>query len=385
MELYILNENLERESVVDRFESLVWAERYSKPGDFELTLQSTSAFRNLFPLDTKVIVNNSHRVMMVETVEDTVSDEGETLLKIKGSSIETVLKGKTTYNPLLAPNNPQQWKLGDKPQNVINELMTKCSGLFSMPFYQSGNFYPADTIPMPDTDTLVNVPVTSLYEVIEEITEKYRLGIRLVRNPANSKIYFNVYTGIDRSSSQTLNSAVIFSPDLDNILNSSYLQSNKDTAKFAYVTNPVTGAQLVYNDDIDWDTEHNRWFTWRGVVVDTSSSDLNPSDPNYWTILSVLGKEEIAKHTRIDILDGDVPFNAYRYGIDYNLGDYVDMRSDDGITNRMRITEQILTDGPEGEKSYPSFELVQFITPGSWGDWAAQVEWIDAEGEWEDW
>lgn len=384
MEVYILNEALQREVVVDRFESLVWAERYYKPGDFELTLQSTATYRNLFPLDTKLIVNNSTRVMMVDTVEDTVSDDGETLLKVSGRSIEAVLEGKTTFNAALPPMVPQSWKINGHPHEIIYEIMEYSSGLYGKSFFQTGSFYPADTIPYPDSNTSVVVPVTSLYKVILEIAEVYGLGIRLVRNPENAKIYFNVYTGIDRSSAQSTSTPVIFDPQLNNILNSSYLQSRRGSTKFAHVTNSVTGAQLVYGDDVDWTTASANWFTWQGSVVDTESMNLNPSDPGYWPTLTTLGLEEIAKHRQVDILDGDVPSNAYTYGSDYNLGDIVDMRNKEGFTNRVRIIEQILSDGPEGEKSYPTFELVQFITPGSWSDWTSNEDWADASGVWED-
>lgn len=385
MEVYTLNEKLEREFVVDQFESLIWAERYSKVGDFELVVQSNTTNQTIFELDTKLVTNLSTRVMMVDTIEDTVNSSGETLLKITGKSIENILTGKNTYNAMLPPAVfPQAWKIDGLPQNIIREVMQMCSGLFYSPIFVDGNFYPADTNPYPDTVIGMAIPVAELFATIQEIAEAYDLGLRLVRNPLNAKLYFNVYTGIDRSSAQSDNDAVIFDPNLDNIASVSYLKSKADMRVYASVTNPLTGILMVVPADVDDAVASADWFTWTNVIVDTSSMDLDVADPDYWNVLNRLGLDAIGKHKQIDILDGDVPSDAYRYERDYSLGDVVDMRSGNGLTNRMRISEQILSDGPEGEKSYPTFELLSFITPGSWADWQYNVEWINAQNHWAD-
>lgn len=383
MEIYTLNNNLEREFVVDQFESLIWAERFTKIGDFELVVQSNPTNKSIFVLDTKLITNLSTRVMIVDTIEDTVSESGETLMHISGKSLENVLSGKNTYNALLPPAIfPQVWKIDGLPQDIIQEVFDYSSGLVGKSFYAPGNFYPTCTNPYPTTEIGVGLPVVELLGVIQELAELYGLGLRLVRNPVTAKLHFNIYTGIDRSSSQSEDNAVIFDPSLDNISNISYLQSKANYRICASVTNPITGATIVYPDTVDWEEASADWFNWKSVVVDTDGMDLDTSDPGYLNTIRTLGLEAISKHQQVDILDGDVPSNAYTYEKDYSVGDIVDMRSGNGLTNRMRVSEQILSDGPEGEKSYPTFELLAFITPGSWQDWQYNVEWINAAGEW---
>lgn len=381
MELYVLDDNLQREHVIDRFESLVWAERYSKIGDFELVVQNTPATRTILGRGTKISLNVSNRMMIVDTISDTMNDEGERFITISGESAEAVLKGKNTFNSLLPPKDPQEWHITGTPKYIIEEIISKVSGLTGRSFFSAGSFYPPDTIPYPDIELPASIPVAGLYDTIYEIAKAYNLGLRLVRNPTNAKLYFNVYTGIDRSSAQTTSDAVIFSPTLENVLNTSHLSSNRDSIKFVVIPNEVTGAAQVYSPEIDWSVESADWFGWQGRVLSVST-DATVNSPEWWEAINIAGLEEVEKRKPVEMLDGEVPANSYRYGVEYNLGDYVDLRTEDGITNRMRVSEQIFTDGPEGEKSYPTFELVQFITPGSWADWSSNVEWINATGTW---
>lgn len=94
MELYILDDSYKRIEVIDRFESLVWTERFQAIGDFELSLYSTRNVRSLFTYGTKVSINKSNRVMIVDELENKSDVDGRQILTIKGSSIEKALKDR---------------------------------------------------------------------------------------------------------------------------------------------------------------------------------------------------------------------------------------------------------------------------------------------------
>ena len=91
MELYILDDTYKRIEVIDRFESLIWTERFQAMGDFELTIYSTRSIRSLFTYGTKVSMNKSNRVMIVDELENKSDSDGKDLLTIKGSSLEKCL------------------------------------------------------------------------------------------------------------------------------------------------------------------------------------------------------------------------------------------------------------------------------------------------------
>jgi hypothetical protein len=94
MEVYILDSLYRRIEVVDKFESLIWTERWDDIGDFELHIPSSASAKALFHPDVNIATNDSVRVMTVETVEDTLDDEGRKMYKVKGRSIEKITEDR---------------------------------------------------------------------------------------------------------------------------------------------------------------------------------------------------------------------------------------------------------------------------------------------------
>src|SRR4051794_28580866 len=94
MEVYVLDSLLRRIQVVDRFESLIWTERFSEIGDFEIDIKSTLESRSQFIPGSRLAINNSYRMMEVDTVEDATTEDGKDVLKVKGHSIERVLQDR---------------------------------------------------------------------------------------------------------------------------------------------------------------------------------------------------------------------------------------------------------------------------------------------------
>ena len=58
------------------------------------------------------------------------------------------------------------------------------------------------------------------------------------------------------------------------------------------------------------------------------------------------------------------------------------MQSGNGVTNNMRVTEQIFVSDENGTRSYPTLSVDLLITPGSWLAWDANEEWASAVGTW---
>ena len=111
MELYILDTSLKRDSVIDDFVSAIWAERYSSVGDFELVMRSFSEVRRRFQVNAFLACNESHRVMVIETIEDKEDDQGEKLLTISGRSLEKVLMDRIAKASLNGLDTDGKWTI----------------------------------------------------------------------------------------------------------------------------------------------------------------------------------------------------------------------------------------------------------------------------------
>lgn len=125
MELYILDDNYKRVEVIDRFESLVWTERFQAYGDFELSIYSTRNVRSLFTYGTKVTINKSNRVMIVDELENKSDVDGRQILTIKGNSLEKILKDRIishSANP--STTNLTSIQIGTCTFNTTTDVVT---------------------------------------------------------------------------------------------------------------------------------------------------------------------------------------------------------------------------------------------------------------------
>lgn len=388
MEVYILDSLLRRIEVVDNFESLIWTERFSAYGDFEIHLNSTVKARSLFTPGTLLSMNESFYVMKVETVEDSTDNEGKNILVVKGKSLESILENRVARNSLTDLTSEPKWIITDLPAEIAREIFNHICVLGSLdpgdviPFITPGTIFEEDTIGEPSTVITYEIEPKSVYDAIKELCDLYDMGFRLVRNFDTSQLYFNIYMGSNRTTGQTTLPAVIFSPDLDNLQNTSSLTTVEGYKNVAYVFSPV-GYEIVYAESVDPEVEG---FERQVIVV--NASDITDTDPEVASAAMIQrGKEELGKHRQIMAFDGELSQRSqYKYGRDYNLGDLVELRNVDGVTNNMQVTEQIFVSDKEGERSYPTLSLKQFITPGTWLAWDFQQEWEDLGEEeyWED-
>lgn len=257
MELYVLDSLLRRTAVIDSFDSVVWTERFNDVGDMTLNIHSTLAMRNLLVTDTLMAMNKSNRVMMIKTVEDKLGSDGKQVLVITASSLEIVLDDRAARDNLVNGTTAEpNWVISGLPadiaRQVFKNIVVDCvlDPADALPFYTAGNMYPADTIAEPSTTVTISIPPSSLLATLKTITQNYDLGFRLCRNQDTSQLFFNIYSGNDRTTSQFVNAPVVFAPALDNLLNSSYLTSSKQYKNGAYVFCP-DGAATVYAPGID--------------------------------------------------------------------------------------------------------------------------------------
>jgi hypothetical protein len=388
MEVYILDDQFRRITVIDRYESCIWTERHTAYGDFQLVIHSTPQHRALLAKGTRLAMNNSKRVMTIENAENKDDSEGRSMLTVSGRSLEgTELESRVVrLNMNGLDTDPNMVFPAAPPAQALRALFDyiMVTGALStadiLPMYQSGSLYPVNTILEPEEDVILSFPPMTLYKAIKDICDAYGLGFRLYRGPDDSKLYFNIYTGDDRTSSQTTHPAVIFSPDLENLANMSEFSSIELYKNVALVVSKY-GSRWVYADA---DAEVATGFDRKVAIVAANDIDT-AAGAALDAELEQRGKEELSKYKAIQAIDGELTQDsAYRYGIDYELGDLVEMRNDDGLTNRMRVTEQIFVDDAQGEREYPTLAVDIFITPGTWFAWDANGVWDTAVGTWDE-
>lgn len=389
MEIYILDALYRRVQVIDQFQSLIWTERFSAYGDFELLLLSTLKNRTIFVPGTRLAIDLSSRVMTVETTEDMVDPEGRRIFKVTGRSLEMVLQNRVARGVLSDLTTDPKWILTGLPVAIAEQIFHDIcvtgilnTGDIIPSVTESNSIFPVDTIAEPSDTVTYVIDFVTVYQAIKDICDVYNIGFRLVRNQDTTQLYWDVYMGSDRTTHQTTLAAVVFSPDLDNLQNTTELTTVAAYKNVAYVISPV-GHEIVYNLDVDPTTNG---FD-RRVLLVRADDITDPDGPTASALMTQRGKEELAKNRQFAAFDGEIDQNSnYKYGIHYNLGDLVELRNTDGATSVMQVKEQIFVSDAEGERSYPTLAINTFITPGSWDAWDYNEVWDDVDDteHWDD-
>jgi len=373
MELYTLDALLRRQYVIDQFSSLIWTERWQTYGDFELHIQSTTKSRALFKPDSWLAMNRSNYVMRVESVEDDLANDGSRNLIVKGRSIEAILSDRPWLGSVVS----------DTPGNVARNLFHEVCviGFFDpgdiIAGIYEGSFMTPSNIPeSTDIITIDTTTPSTLYDVIgPKICVPWDLGFRMLRRDSTGQIFFDVYSGSDRTTDQSVLTPVVFAPQLENLQNTKELTSIGSAKNVAYVFSPV-GNQTVYATGVDPTTSS---FNRRALVVD--ASDVT-STTGLSAVLTQRGKQALASAKTNFLFDGEVSQNSpYQYGDDYNLGDLVEQQNTDGVQTQMRVTEQIFIDDEQGERSYPTLVSSTVISTGSWSSWSSSKAWFDFDSD----
>ena len=387
MEVYILDSLLRRVQTVEKFESLVWTERYSAWGDFEIHIVSTLENRNRFIPGVQLAIMESQRVMVVETVEDTTDKDGRKILIVSGRSVEKVLEDRLARGDLTDLTADPTWILTGTPVEIAEQIFHDICvtgvldpGDIIDNVLESDDIFPLDTNDEPDDTITYEIDMMSVYEAIQDLCNIYNMGFRLCRDNVNPNLYWDIYVGSDRTTGQTSLAAVVFAPELDNLVDTTRIVSSAIYKNVAYVFSKE-GFEVVYGLNVDPDVEG---FERRVLFV--KMDDIEDGDPDASTKMTRKGSEELAKARNVVAFDGELAQTSqYVYGTHYNLGDLVELRNDSGTSSIMRVTEQIFVSDKEGVRSYPTLSLFQVVTAGSWADMAPEVVWDDFDlEEWED-
>jgi hypothetical protein len=382
VELYILDPLLRRQYVYDRFISLIWTERWNTLGDFQLDVVSTQATRAAFTPDTYLAMNRSNYVMRIESVEDDVTADGVKTLIVKGSSIEKILSDRVAYVVATDTTTTPNWTITDKPAAIMRTVFHDICILGALdaediiPGVTEGSFLPASTLAEPTDPITVQITPTDVYSVENQIGSAWNLGFRILRQDSTGQLFWEVYAGSDRTTAQTALTPVIFGPNLDNLQNTKELTDISKAKNVAYVYSPA-GFQKVYAPGVDITVDGFE----RRVLVVNASDITSAALPNVTAALTQRGYQALAAARTSQLFDGEISqYSQYKYGVDYNLGDTVEMQNIDGVSNVMRVTEQIFTEDSNGEREYPTLVLNTYINTGSWLSEQAK-QWIDFDSD----
>lgn len=353
MELLILNENFETDNVLDKFESLIWTDRYSAYGDFEVY---TSANKNIIDIAKEnyyLWSTDSEHMMIIEDFKLESDVEFGNHYTITGRSLESILLRRIVWSQTNLDGYLEGQVQRLLNENVINPTL-------------SGRKIPNFVFEPSGDPTIAAMKVQAqftgdvLYDAIKKICDSANIGFKVTLNDQN-KFAFKLYAGTDRSYDQITNPYVVFSPNFENIINSNYTKSSRALATVGLVAGEGEGAQrktaIVGNNASSGLGRREVYIDARDISSQIDGGTL--TDAQYNQMLIARGNEKMLDNVTIEAFDGEVETSRlYRYGTDFFMGDIVQLENEYGMKSKVRITEYIYNESTNGRSAYPTFVIL---------------------------
>ena len=354
MEILVLNEDFETVFIMDTFESLIWTDRYSKYGDFEIY---TSADRNIVKSikeDYYLWCEESEHMMIVEDRKLESDVERGNHFIVTGRSLESILDRRIVWT---------QTNLDGYIDGQIKKLIDNSVVNPSDPNRKIPNFIFEESDDPFIQSLTVRAQFTgdSLYDAVKKLCESVNIGFKITLNDQNQFV-FKLYSGLDRSYAQTANPFVVFSPSFENIINSDYFESKRLYKTIALVAGEGEGTArrtvVVGDDNVSGLSRREMFVDARDISSQTSSGTLNPTQYDY--LLTQRGLENKSEAKIIQAFTGQVETTQmYRFGEHFFMGDITQLENEYGMESRVRVIEFIHSENQSGILTYPTFEVIE--------------------------
>lgn len=393
---------------VENYSSMIWTERYFEPGEFELKTNAIEYTRNLLPFMTLITHRDSDEVMYVDNHEISLDDSGVPELTIKGKTLDSFLQHRILYGP---PNT----SFGKKYETYREYRSEQAVALLLYQAFVNDSYFDLtlttgfenyDRDPWKEKLPNLAIGIQNNKEYYYESASKWwftsgailpqvqdllkirKWGIRGIRpqskyanivtfntNPnffgevAEEVIEFcdmmrlEVYNGKDRTQSwEALPGQVVFNAKAGHFTNMNYLFSlGTYSSAMLGISSAGTAKVEKYGSDDG--------LSYRIAALDAGEPAEGQDVVAFYNGLSKMVYTALSKTGEVNMFSGDITEIApYKYKVDYDLGDYVTLRGDYGISQSMIVSEFIRTESEAGDLSYPGLMYdPEFSTGGGCG------------------
>lgn len=376
MELYTLTSRFLPKDRINEFTSAIWTERYFSAGDVQLVVPATPEMIQMLKPGTFLWLRGTMEIMQLEShsIEDG-------LLTVTGNSALKFLNERQAWftNPeydgtdtnvaMMAPYTSDTQTAGQLISNTVyNQVVI--SAPWAAPFdpinlqWVADHFPGLELGPVDDNGTpeRFTIPLGPLYDGIQKLAQDEGVGLKLYLYAAgyNSGFIFRfaTYRGKDRTSDQSVHQVVRLTPKMD-ALND--VQEIRSIAKYknVFYVNYKNLITTHYIPGLDIPTGFDR----RTMLVDAPDIFFNPLLPDFFEKVAgfraQVARNTMANYLYIQAVDGKVSSKIpYDYGVDYGLGDVIELQGYTEVFSKARVVEYIRSQDQYGEQEYPTLAVL---------------------------
>lgn len=345
----IIDNTFQRVYVLDNATSVIWINRFRDAGYFEIYTRADSELLTVLTARETYWTREGKddNVMVTETVRLTTSAEDGAYIIISGNGAESFLARRIIPKQTVWQSKTAEF--------IIHALVTENIGADAGPLRKVSRISNGEWLH--DTTTTIDKQVTgrNLLECIKELCTEWEYGFKMIQSGGN--FTFQLYKGADRSYNQSTNDFVVFSPAWDNLGNTEYTRDKTTLYNAVYVAGEGEGSNRIIADIGNTRGLQRRelWVDARNESSTTEGGTLTPL--KYYQMLMQQAEETIYNSTETVSFEGEVlDTSSYIYGVDYNLGDIVQVETEYGIQAAARVTEITEVEDESGYQLRPTLE-----------------------------
>lgn len=359
----ILDETKTPIGIIDTAKSIIWHSVYFGVGDFEIYVQATPKHVSLLQIGNYVTRNGTNDVGIIEKINVKFDIYNGYMMIASGRFAKSILDRRIIYNMIRNENNPtvisglvevaaRQLVLNnaincsfDASRNIPNLVLGQLKDFQAQIVDENGN--PAQK----------QVSCENLLEYTDELLHEYGYGAKVTINESNKNFLYTVYTGTDRSATNTGGyQPIILCTDYDNLNSSEYNFDATNLKNAVFIGGEGEGIDRFFS----LYTESKSGLELREMFLDASSinrtyrededaPEEEYTDEEYNTLLKQQGQVALNTQKAEETFDGDlnVDFGMYRFNRDYFIGDIVTVQDNNinkFVNNRITETTEVQDD-----------------------------------------
>lgn len=325
MDLLLLDKNFQICGIIDDFASLVWNRKYYECGNF--TLQTKLDKYNDIKIAKYIYCKDFVETAVIEAIK---IQESTQIVETSGRFLESILAKRVINITKKFSNKITEDIVRSLITDIaINDTNRKIDKLVLGTRQGLG------------TSRTMQMTGDVLLDKIYELCKEDELGFRVRYDFDNDEIIAEVWKGLDRIDTQTINTWAIFSKNFENITDSEYNTDSTQYRNYAYVEGEVTdveGNKTRKSTIVDMRKEGEERLE---LYVDARDlqKDEETTDMEYMEMLRERGKEKLAENNKVEEASFSIdPYSNLIYKTDFDLGDKVVYKNDElgfNIENRI--------------------------------------------------
>lgn len=349
MDIYVLDGVNGIKDIISTYQSCIWNVQYFGQNDFQLVVNASNLNVDILKPGAYLVREDDissdgfSNVMVIQDYTLEFDTEKGWLLTLIGKGLKNdILRRRIVWNQTNLTGNAEAAIRQVITDNIINPSDSS----------RAINDFILDEV-KGFTETIdMQLMGETLSAWLEEICTTYGFGWDV--SIKNNKYLFSLYKGIDRTYGQSDVVPVVFSPEYDNLLSSTYSYNMSNYQNAALIGGEGEGTSQR-TATIGTATGLNRYEAY----IDGSSVSSNGEIITVETYLKMLreyGQSKLDQTSYTESFSGEIDSDGlYKINRDYFLGDIVQIQNEKGIQATPRIIEIIYAIDENGTSVVPTF------------------------------